>query len=177
MKSTHNLLRPVPAIKIVQTYNSEYIAVQVNQNGRTTRWNNVNHPLGQLLCYMLDNECSYGALTSATRTYFVRISDDAEVFVSDAWFVGQENYLRTWANVNYLGCQDVGGKTEKCEIMMKDWKYTKKKGDTPDRDTNRDQPKNQNEDKRPDTQNEKNLSSELADTYCQSNLSALLPYI
>jgi hypothetical protein len=66
-------------------------------------WSMVCHPLGQIFGYMLDNKCPFGALTSGSRTYFVSISG-YDVKISDAWFVGQKNYLRAWAYVHSLGC-------------------------------------------------------------------------
>jgi hypothetical protein len=66
-------------------------------------WSMVCHPLGQLFGYLLDNKCPFGALTSGTRTYFVSISG-GYIKISDAWFVGQQDYLRAWAYVHSLGC-------------------------------------------------------------------------
>ena len=101
---------------------------------------------------MVDNEHCYGALTSGTRTYFLKIEfpertststlineasvdrvatrsqakrmrigettgtpdyshncesdsngdDEIKVYISDAWFVGEANYLRAWAYVDSL---------------------------------------------------------------------------
>lgn len=63
---------------------------------------------------MLLNGCRYGALTSGTRTYFVRILDDGRkvsqnVYISDPWFVGEQNYLRAWAYVYSLSIVDEAG--------------------------------------------------------------------
>ena len=158
-KSTHNLLLPMTADACTRAYNHAY-AYGANKNKLSIEWSNVAHPIGQLLSYMIDNKHCYGALTSGTRTYFIKIqgpeivatsnsssicperqllvldqnrgitrsqkkmktSDVAErnnsyedvttcsasarsgvkVYISDAWFVGQANYLRAWACVHTL---------------------------------------------------------------------------
>jgi hypothetical protein len=107
-KSTHNLRLPIDAGQIVAEYNAAYQTVSVGRQGRTLEWGNICHPIAQLLGYMVDNERRYGALTSGTRTYFVYISGDSNssiVHISNAWFVGQVNYLRAWAYVYKLGCE------------------------------------------------------------------------
>jgi hypothetical protein len=70
-------------------------------------WSNIAHPLGQLIGYMDYNEKRFGALTSGARTYFIYISrkngsQSQQLYISDAIFVGQENYLRAWAYVHHL---------------------------------------------------------------------------
>ena len=57
---------------------------------------------------MLLNGCRYGALSSSTHTYFVRMFDEdggnvaENVAISDACFVGEKNYLRAWAYIYSL---------------------------------------------------------------------------
>ena len=57
------------------------------------------------------NDQRYGALTSASRTYFVSITGDVgengnpNVNISRAYFVGEMNYLRVWAYLYHLGSQ------------------------------------------------------------------------
>jgi hypothetical protein len=156
-KATHNLLLPMTAVKCKEAYDTAY----ANTTGSTELkklWSNVAHPIGQLLWYLIDNKHCYGALTSGTRTYFVKIEvpdhtisndsfdgerkasavdhiasrnpaekkmkmgkatgvpfsrdkgdfqnydndDGIRVYISDAWFVGQANYLRAWAYVHNL---------------------------------------------------------------------------
>lgn len=107
-KSTHNLLMPPYAEDIVRKYLSTYDEVITRGPTRTHEWSHIAHPLGQLLGYMCDNKKRYGALTSATRTYFVFISgsnDIIQVNISDAYYVGKINYLRAWAYIHSLGCQ------------------------------------------------------------------------
>jgi hypothetical protein len=106
-KSTHNSQLPMEAQLCVEKYNTAYRTMEESMI-RTTEWSNTAHPLDQLICYMVDNNRRYGALTSGTRTYFLcaRNDEDAsEIMMSDAWFVGQENYLRAWAYVHSLGCR------------------------------------------------------------------------
>jgi hypothetical protein len=61
--------------------------------------------------FLVENKCRYGALTSGTRTYFIYVAGSGEtlsVHVSDAWFVGQEHYLRAWLYIYTQGCLDPG---------------------------------------------------------------------
>jgi hypothetical protein len=110
-KATHNLPLPMSTRDILQRYNS---GQAVNTGEQTVEQKRdkqrVCDPLGQLFRYMGMNGARYGALTSATRTYFCFFDDDLEavaanqkvagkVYVSDAWFIGQQNYLRAWAYV------------------------------------------------------------------------------
>lgn len=108
-KSTHNLLLPILATEIVNKYNNSAHPTVVfsEQQSRTVEWSHIGHPLAQLLGYLSDNKRRFGVLTSGTRSYFVQISGQQEqstVQISDAWFVGQPNYLRAWAYINSLGC-------------------------------------------------------------------------
>jgi hypothetical protein len=114
-KSTQNLTLPTTAALCVEKYTSAYNWLKKYEEW-TTELANIAHPIGQLLGYMVDNTCRFGALTSGTRTYFIYISDDdvnasddneyigKKVMITDAWFVGQHNYLRAWAYVHNLGC-------------------------------------------------------------------------
>ena len=150
-KSTHNLLLPMTAAECEEAYDTAYYQT----NPFPKAWSNVAHPIGQLLRYMVDNEHCLGALTSGTRTYFLKIEfpeptrppinevpidkkvanhvstrsqakrrkigetfgtpkdyhnrhshsnidDEIKVCISDAWFVGEANYLRAWAYVHNL---------------------------------------------------------------------------
>jgi hypothetical protein len=111
-KSTQNLLLPPNAGALVEKYKSAYNEVVVQRQERTLHWARICHPIGQLLGYMVDNASRYGALTSATRTYFVKIEgqdEDATVYVSRAYFPGEKCYLRAWAYVHSLGQQQPNG--------------------------------------------------------------------
>jgi hypothetical protein len=92
-KSTHSLPLPILATDVVRVHNG------LRPQGVRAQW--VRKPIGQLLHYMLQNGVRIGALTSSTRTYFLRIEDvgravAGRVSVSDAFFIGEENYLRAW---------------------------------------------------------------------------------
>lgn len=107
-KSTHNLPLPMTAAGVVDMYNAAYQAVILHRLGRTNQWSRVCHPIAQLLGYMVENGRRYGVLSSATRAYFVWIEGDgeqAEVHISDAWFVGEPNFLRAWAYMHSLASQ------------------------------------------------------------------------
>lgn len=107
-KSTHNLLLPTTASDLVDKYKAAYDDVVTNQAKRTQEWAHIAHPIAQLVGYMVDNKCRYGALTSGTRTYFLYISDSnaaTTVHISGPFFVGEESYLRAWAYVHSLGCE------------------------------------------------------------------------
>jgi hypothetical protein len=106
-RSTHNLRLPCHAEQVVAMYQAGY------DDNDHQGWTNVCHPLAELLHHMVDQKCRYGALTSATRTYFVRIAmppaaDDTAlspiVEVSDAWYVGQRDYIKAWAYAHHQGC-------------------------------------------------------------------------
>jgi hypothetical protein len=104
-KATHSLQLPITAKKCV-----EMMTLHQDQHGqKNTQWTNVSHPLILLVSYMIDNNHRYGALTSATKTYFICAMNDGEasrIMITDAWCVGQPNYLRAWAYVHSLGCSD-----------------------------------------------------------------------
>jgi hypothetical protein len=96
-KSTHSLPLPMLATDVVRLHDGPQNNAQ--QRARVDRARN---PIGQILRYVVLNEVRFGALTSASRTYFFRIEDDGKavagkVSVSDAFFVGEQNYLRAWA--------------------------------------------------------------------------------
>jgi hypothetical protein len=162
-KSTQNLLLPMTADECRIAYDS----ASDQTNSFRKAYSNVANPIGQLLQYMVDNEHCHGALTSGTRTYFLKIQfpeftdtlinevdanaayhmdnrrqakimktcetnvayrakrlktsaasqisvschnrnsnlkggDEIKVYISDAWFVGEKNYLRAWAYVHNL---------------------------------------------------------------------------
>jgi hypothetical protein len=106
VKSTHSLTLPMLATEIVLAHN----AGRVNGEGNNAlSKERVCHPIGQLLRYMVLNGRRFGALTSGTRTYFFSIEDDGEigkrVCVSDAFFLGQQDYLRAWAYCYSLSTQ------------------------------------------------------------------------
>lgn len=103
-KATHNLPLPMKAVDIVQRYANGRPGLSQERSEQQERdKERVCDTLGQLFRYMVANGIRHGALTSASRTYFCFFDDDDDdgvankVCVSDAWFLGQENYLRAWA--------------------------------------------------------------------------------
>lgn len=107
-KSTHNLPLPMTAGGVATAYNNSYSHVMKERGGRSALGARVCHPIGQVLGYMVENGRRYGVLSSATRAYFITIEgsgSDARVYISDAFFVGQPNFLRAWACVQSLACQ------------------------------------------------------------------------
>jgi len=107
-RSTHNLPMPMTDTAVVEAYNAAYEEVIIQQGGRTPAWSRVCHPIGQLLGYMVENGRRYGVLSSATRAYFLWIKGEgqaAEVRISTPWFVGEPNFLRAWAFVHSMACQ------------------------------------------------------------------------
>jgi len=107
-KSTHNLPMPLSADAVALAYNEAYHAVITERGGRSATWARVCHPIGQLLGYMAENGRRYGVLSSATRAYFLTIQGngaDARVYISSAFLVGQQNFLRAWACAHALACE------------------------------------------------------------------------
>jgi hypothetical protein len=123
--ASHNLLLPMTASDCAAKYIAAFVDVYgLNKSNRSlTRkqtdemreafpieWSTIAHPLGQLIAYMVDYKKYYGALTSGTRTYFISVNNidttECQVYISDAWFVGQKNNLRAWAYVHQLGGSD-----------------------------------------------------------------------
>ena len=92
-KSTQNLLLPVGAVEVANSYNNGY-ATMLNNSYRSREWCHVCHPLAQLLRQMKNNRI---------RSYFVYVQDTSPtdrrpvVRVSKAHLVGENNYLRAWA--------------------------------------------------------------------------------
>lgn len=59
----------------------------------------VCHPIGQLACYLKDNGVRYGVLSSATFSYFVRITGDgneAKLEVSSRAYTTDRDFMRKW---------------------------------------------------------------------------------
>ncbi len=93
VKSTHNLWLPPLAESIVENFNESL-------DGDHALFFCVAHVIGQVCRTMIVNEVTHGAITSSTRTHFVRFmveSDKATMLISRRWYVGEPNYLRAWA--------------------------------------------------------------------------------
>ena len=129
-KSTHNLPLPMTADDVANFYNRAYKEVTMERKGRSSLWARVCHPIGQLLGYMVENGRRYGALASATRAYFVTIQgsgSNARVGISDPFFVGQHNFLRAWACIQSLACEQ----SEPLVAKQLTWNKTRKDNPTP----------------------------------------------
>ena len=129
-KSTHNLPLPMSAATIATSYNKAFRTVIIEQGGRSSTLSRVCHPIGQILGYMAENGRRYGVLSCATRSYFLKIEGqgaDARVFISDPFFVGQNNFLRAWAFAHSLAHQQVDS------VVAKDlgWSITSSRTPTP----------------------------------------------
>lgn len=91
-KSTHNLWLPSNADHIVTNYDECWVDSDLIHC--------VAHPIGQVARTMIVNSIMHGAITSATRTYFVRfalVDGELHLLLSRRWYVGERNYLRAWA--------------------------------------------------------------------------------
>ena len=106
-KSTQNLLLPLGATEIADAYNEGYMNM-TTQGFRSATWCHVCRPLAQLFRQLKNNSIRFGVLTSATRTYFVRVCDTSRtdttprVYVSRSYLLGEQNYLRAWAHFAHL---------------------------------------------------------------------------
>lgn len=103
IKASHILLLPNTAEEIRERYNEAFqTQVETRSHERNTHWSRIAHPCGQLFGYMVDNRTPYGALCSASKTYFIKFykGEDGKVRVrvSRAWFTGERNFLRAWAS-------------------------------------------------------------------------------
>jgi hypothetical protein len=115
MKSTHNLLLPDAASAVTDAYIRAYESLTTPSRPRSALWANVAHPFGQIVRQMVENKRRFGVLSSATRTFFLRIvstsggsggGGSACVEVTRAWLVGEEKYLRAWAHFQALARAD-----------------------------------------------------------------------
>lgn len=140
-KSTHNLTLPMTARSVCDAYNTAYLAVYEEQAGHTKEWSRVCHPIGQLLGYLVDNKKRIGVLSSGTRSYFFKISQDKNgdevVQISDPMFVGQKGYLKAWVYVHWL----TNNQGPELNPEALSWKITSKKSNTPPKKGSRNQPK------------------------------------
>jgi hypothetical protein len=71
-KSSHNLLVPNDFDKLQSRYNAA-VTQQMDEGNEeySQDWSHICHPFGRLFAYMLDNGVRFGALCSASKTYFV----------------------------------------------------------------------------------------------------------
>jgi len=129
-KTTHNLPLPMKAQEVAKQYNAARTDVddmpeQEEPGTRPLGWSQVGHPVSQILGYMILNNCRYGVLTCGSRTYFIHIqrrmeNNEESVQISDAWFVGEENYLRAWAFL-YVSSKSDNQPRLDTGALSKDW--------------------------------------------------------
>jgi len=98
MKSSHNLLVPLKFTDIKQRYEKGWQDQNSTQSSsRNSSWCHIGHPLAQTLAYMVDNNCRYGALCSASKTYFLFIDPNGMCKVTRAWVTCEKIFFRAWA--------------------------------------------------------------------------------
>ena len=60
----------------------------------------IAYPIGQLVEHPRVNNCAFGVLTSATRTYFVRVmnphENELKLQISRRWYVAEPKYIQAW---------------------------------------------------------------------------------
>ena len=125
-KSSHNLTLPPMAHDVERRYKNGIAVERTNAGESLGDYCRVCEAPAQLFGYMKANSCRFGVLTSASRSYFFRVVGSGQVEVSDAWFVGQENYLSAWA---YLYSQSLGNEDFPSEAVAREWQ--------PERNTNK----------------------------------------
>jgi hypothetical protein len=102
-KSSHNLLLPNQFQQISTLYNVRVThQVETRSRARSKDWSQICHPLGQLFAYMVDNGVRFGALCSASKTFFVffdgKGDDIGTVRITEACLTAGRNFLRSWAS-------------------------------------------------------------------------------
>jgi hypothetical protein len=102
-KSSHNMLLPNEFEKLKTMYDAA-VTDQTTQESRerSEGWSHICHPLGQLFGYMVDNAVRFGALCSASKTYFVffdgEVENIGEVRITEARFTSDNDFLLAWAS-------------------------------------------------------------------------------
>jgi len=102
-KSSHNLLIPNEIHELKQRYeNAVKHQMQSQSKDRSSDWSHICHPFGQLLAYMLDNNVRFGALCSASKTFFVYFdgngNDVETVRITEAYLTVQRGFFKAWAS-------------------------------------------------------------------------------
>lgn len=115
-KATHNLWLPSEAEDIIANYKKCWLESSRALNSC------ISHPIGQLARTMIVNKVMYGAISSATRTYFVRFDrKDSKIYmlISRRWYVGEQHYLRAWAW--FSNCARCAHENEFPETELRKW--------------------------------------------------------
>jgi len=72
VKSSQNLLLPNQFDQLQNLYKTGVANQRERKSSaRSQEWSQVCHPLGQLFAYMVDNNVRFGALCSASKTFFI----------------------------------------------------------------------------------------------------------
>ena len=106
VKSSQSLLVPNEFADIQQKYMNG-LGWVTNRNEQKDEWCHVTHPIGQILGYMVDNNCRYGVLCSASKSYFLHLDSDYKCKITNAWFTSDHHFFKAWAaflneaNTNY----------------------------------------------------------------------------
>ena len=131
VKSSQNLLIPNAATEVCNRYNRAFThQVQTRSPERSLDWSRIGHPVAQMLGYMIDNNVMYGALCSASKTYFFRlvtkVTDETEnnrndnkvgVEVTRAYITCERDFLRSWAVFFRLSNRDNAKFTHKPPLI------------------------------------------------------------
>ena len=133
VKSSQNLMIPNDAMEVCKRYKQAFDnQVQMRSENRSVDWSRIGYPLAQMLGYMIDNSVPYGALCSASKTYFVRlvITTDEKggstitVEITKAWITCEMHYLRAWAAFFRFSNQNSGilkGRNLNEEVSKNGW--------------------------------------------------------
>ena len=112
VKSSQSLLVPNEFADIQRKYRKGLDWI-TNRNEQKDEWCHVTHPLGQILGYMVDNDCRYGVLCSASKSYFLHIDAQYNCKITDARFTSDHHFFKAWAaflneaNTNYKGSERI----------------------------------------------------------------------
>ena len=146
MKSTQNLFLPELSSDVVSQYNQGYKDVWGSGPvDRRVEFSNVCHPLAQLFEYMISNNCRNGILSCATRSYFCFVNGDGSddkpymCWVSDAFFVGEPNYIKAWV---YM--YDMGKKFKSSTELLPDWSKSNARERSPGAESSKKRPRDGN---------------------------------
>jgi hypothetical protein len=99
IKSSHNLLVPNNFELLKERYETAFTSQILNKKtARSQHWSQIGHPFAQLFGYMVDNRTRFGALCSASKTYFVFVDLDGELRVTNAWLTVDRSFIKAWAS-------------------------------------------------------------------------------
>jgi hypothetical protein len=102
-KSSQNMLIPNEFSSLESVYNAAVShRMETESPARPQGWSQLCHPLGQLLAYMVDNGVRFGALCSASKTFFIFLEGQNNeiglVRITEAYITAQRDFLKAWAS-------------------------------------------------------------------------------